>query len=88
MLQELTAFDLPVFISVDKDVLSRDELRVNWDQGSMSADTLVKAIEYIAKDCRITGVDLCGEPDKNQDGFPSDFEKSRRIDERICEILN
>ncbi|MBR0093100.1 MAG: hypothetical protein IJP92_15540, partial [Lachnospiraceae bacterium] len=33
--------DLPVFLSIDKDVLSTEEVRTNWDQGEMRLEELL-----------------------------------------------
>ena len=55
----------PVYLSVDKDILSKEELDTNWDQGNVRVDELLS----IAKDClagrKVLAVDLCGEPSAN-----------------------
>ena len=37
----------PVYLSVDKDILSKEELDTNWDQGNVRVDELLS----LAKDC-------------------------------------
>ena len=52
-----------LYISVDKDVLSRDELVTNWDQGEMSLEELREGLLFL-KDSygdNIVSVDVCGE---------------------------
>ena len=55
-----------VYISIDKDVLSREYARTDWDQGSMTLDELFASIKDISLKHKIIGVDICGEP-KNSD---------------------
>ena len=53
---------LPIYISVDKDVLSVEEFVSDWDQGKMSLGTLADELHYLAGNFNILGVDVCGEP--------------------------
>ena len=55
-----------VYISIDKDVLSREYARTDWDQGSMTLDELFASIKDISLKHKIIGVDICGEL-KNSD---------------------
>ena len=55
--------DLPVYLSVDKDVLSPSVVVTDWDQGNMTEAGLVKSIKAIGRARRILGVDICGEGD-------------------------
>lgn len=52
--------DLPIYLSIDLDVLSRDELVTNWDQGQMSMSELEQMISQAALSHRIIGIDICG----------------------------
>ena len=52
---------LPLYISIDKDVLSPAYAATNWDQGSLSLEQMKAFIEKLAKDRKIIGVDICGE---------------------------
>lgn len=49
----------PVYLSLDKDVLSKEVVRTRWDQGSFSAPHL----ERICRACsgKLAGADICGE---------------------------
>lgn len=53
---------LPVYISIDLDVLSTEYAQTNWDQGSMSTDKLCNILEHITEGRRIIGADFCGAP--------------------------
>ena len=52
---------LPLYISIDKDVLAPAYAATNWDQGSLSLEQMMIFIKKFAKDRRIIGVDICGE---------------------------
>ncbi len=49
----------PVYLSIDKDVLSPEDVRTNWDQGRMREAQLVAAIRVLTG--RIVGCDITGE---------------------------
>lgn len=59
--------ELPIYISVDKDVISENEFISDWDQGIMPVSTLIKELKCLRDSFRIVGVDICGEPDKSDD---------------------
>ena len=63
----LDALRLPVYISIDKDVLSRKVLRTNWDQGIMTEAEFRHELDRFTMDPKIhiLGVDICGEPAYN-----------------------
>ncbi|MCQ2148460.1 MAG: hypothetical protein MJZ16_13250, partial [Bacteroidales bacterium] len=65
--------DLPVFVSIDKDVLSQEYSRTNWDQGDMTFEDLVKVLEDNVKGKKILGVDICGERPSSKGGDPEDM---------------
>lgn len=51
---------LPVYLSIDKDILDRCSARTNWNQGNMSLITLEKLLrEVFAHQC-VIGADICG----------------------------
>lgn len=58
---------LPIYISIDKDVLSANEFISDWDQGNMSLAVLKKEMEFLIGRFRIIGTDICGEPDNSDD---------------------
>ena len=53
--------DLPVYISVDKDVLSPSAAITDWDQGTMTERALTESLKAIGMNRRIIGMDICGE---------------------------
>ncbi|QHQ63202.1 arginase family protein [Anaerocolumna sedimenticola] len=51
----------PLYISVDKDVLSAETVKTNWDQGKVSLDTLSSLLKTILNNQKVIGMDICGE---------------------------
>ena len=74
-LSELPETEFPVYLSIDKDVISRDELITNWDQGSATREQVLEFTKALLQRetqcgeecsgagmaCGLLGVDICGE---------------------------
>lgn len=63
----------PVYISIDKDVLSIEQYKTNWDQGILSIQCLQDLLSLMTQQYSILGVDICGEMDammQEQYGYP------------------
>lgn len=52
---------LPVYISVDKDVLSEHVVDTTWDQGEMTLAQLKKLMHMLIRSEDVIGIDICGE---------------------------
>ncbi len=52
----------PIYLSIDKDVLSDRFLKLGWSQGSMKPEELLEAVEFLREKFEIVGVDISGEP--------------------------
>jgi len=50
-----------LYISIDKDALSPTYAATNWDQGSLTLDTLKNNITALTTNRKIFGIDICGE---------------------------
>ena len=50
-----------IYISIDKDALAHAYAATNWDQGSLSTESLKKIITELAANHKILGIDICGE---------------------------
>ena len=59
LLASLAATSEPIYLSIDKDVLSRDVVQTNWDQGVMRLDELFNAIQGFLP--RLIASDVVGE---------------------------
>ena len=79
-----------LYISIDKDVLSKEFASTDWDQGDMTLDTLlslVKAcIDLTHKD--IIGVDICGGIPESKGGTPKDASLNTLADKSIIDLIN
>ncbi|GGF50635.1 hypothetical protein GCM10007301_07510 [Azorhizobium oxalatiphilum] len=53
--------DAPLWVTLDKDVLSRQEAVTNWDQGSLSLSLVLEAVSIFARHRPIAGMDVCGD---------------------------
>lgn len=52
---------IPVYISIDKDVLSQEAAATDWDQGELSLKELKMLLFEIVTREKVIGVDICGE---------------------------
>lgn len=57
----LIRMELPIYISIDKDVLDTHEARTNWNQGDMPVSVLEKLLLEVFENQQVIGVDICGE---------------------------
>lgn len=58
-LEEMSGTDMPIYFSVDKDVLCKEDAHTNWDQGVMRLTELVNLATTLRS--RIVGADVTGE---------------------------
>lgn len=49
------------YISIDKDVLSKNYARTHWSQGKLSLPVLLSIIQQLIKTTTLIGMDICGE---------------------------
>lgn len=80
--------DLPVYLSVDLDILDRQYARTDWDQGRKSLDELILDIEQIAGQHRIIGADICGGITVAKGAVPEDLRINRTTRQRLGNILS
>ena len=63
--------DLPLYVSVDKDVLCKGDASTTWSQGDMHLSELMSFFELVLERQNILGMDVCGECD--MDSCSEDF---------------
>lgn len=63
--------DLPLYVSVDKDVLCKGDASTTWSQGDMHLLELMSFLELVLERQNILGMDVCGECD--MDSCSEDF---------------
>lgn len=75
---------LPVYLSIDKDVLSKEIFNSDWDSGNMTMEYLLSEIEHLLRYYEILGIDICGEPDIKQ---YKDIQKSNFVNREILKLI-
>ena len=70
----------PIYLSIDKDVIKKDELVTNWDQGEAEAEQVLELVRTLKTESigacsglnegnlRLLGIDICGECATDQEG--------------------
>lgn len=74
---------LPLYLSIDIDVLSEEYARTHWSQGDMSLPELVAAVENLKSAHRIIGADICGGP-----GPEDCISANSRVYSELCRVLS
>ncbi len=74
--------DLPIYISVDKDVLCTEDAATIWSQGDMAFRALARYLNVIMKEQNVLTLDICGECD------PDCLEHNDRNEYVNRELLN
>lgn len=78
---------LPIYISIDKDVLSTEYAVTNWNQGIMRLEELSSIIKNIIFDNQILGVDICGESDMNEVNI-DESKKNELANSQLLRLFN
>ena len=52
---------VPLYISIDKDVLSEQYSETNWNQGELTLGMLEHMLQYFLERAPVYGIDICGE---------------------------
>ena len=75
----------PVYVSFDKDVLSKEDAVCDWDQGEMTLKGALDILGQIKEKHSFIGMDVCGEDSKWQESVTE--EKTIAINETTNGIL-
>ena len=81
--------DLPLYLSVDKDILTKRDAVTNWNQGQLDLSTLQQSLRQVLSHQRLIGADICGMPEE----CPSLAEQlkaeqiNRQSDEKIAQTI-
>lgn len=86
MLGQIPA-DLPLYVSIDKDVLTKEEVPLNWNQGETCLEQLVQALGCVwnTPGREIIGVDICGEC--REDACSGAFMASSRVNRVLAQCI-
>ena len=78
-----------IYISIDKDVLSREYARTDWSQGTMTLPQLLTLMNVALRVCgkNILGVDVCGGLSEAKGGQGEDFRINATADRAISDVF-
>lgn len=82
--------ETPIYLSIDKDILSLEDARTNWDQGDVSFEEIKEWLKELFSDCFVLGTDVCGEhtPDTTSVSRQEDIDKNNNINRKLWELLD
>ena len=75
-----------VYLSIDKDVLRREESRTDWSQGSYALETLAGWLRKLLK-MHVVAIDLCGELAPAKGATPEDLRINGETNRYLQELL-
>ncbi len=75
---------LPLYISLDKDILSKAVLETNWDQGDMGEDEFFSVLKTLYETRRVIALDVCGE-DLPDNPCESNADFNKRLIHKVCQ---
>ena len=75
-----------VYLSIDKDVLRREESRTDWSQGSYSLETLAGWLRKLMR-MDVVAIDLCGEIAPAKGATPEDIRINGGTNRFLQELL-
>lgn len=76
----------PLYISIDKDVLSKCVVQTDWDQGSMQMIEFKILLAYLFRNSHTIGIDICGEC-ANEVGLLNEIKEDDAFNEKILSFL-
>ena len=79
--------NLPVYLSIDMDVLSPAFARTDWSHGNMTPEALLEGLDAIAANHRILGVDICGGLTAAKGATPEDYLINTKLRRRLLDYF-
>lgn len=70
---------LPVYLSIDLDVLSKDCIETDWDQGEIRMEALEAAVSEVVSGHSVLGADICGGPPAGSGDFTRSLELAHTL---------
>lgn len=80
--------EVPLYISIDKDVLATEELLTNWDQGTMQLTTLLDTLKRLCGGKIVLGVDVCGLMPMSAEEGGAAYAKNMQADAKIINTMS
>lgn len=80
--------NLPIYISIDKDIINTKEAKTDWDQGDLTLKELKKIYIGICKKHKIIGIDICGDSSYDNKTFISNNDEiNNKSNKEILKII-
>lgn len=84
--------DLPLYLSIDKDILRQEDASTAWSQGTMKLEELLSCLKALrergeAGTLRILGADVCGECAGRGPGWAEGMDRNDRANRAILKEL-
>lgn len=79
--------NLPVYLSIDIDVLSPAFARTDWSHGNMTPEALLEGLDAIAANHRILGVDICGGLTAAKGATPEDYLINTKLRRKLLDYF-
>lgn len=80
--------ELPVYVSLDKDILGTEDAKTQWTQGDMTLGQMCDVLKLLKSRKTILGVDICGEGENDQSATDQEKWINCRTNERLLELLD
>ena len=80
----------PIYLSIDKDVIRREELTTNWDQGEAERKQVLELVRMLTCGTgRLIGVDICGEcaPDQEDCDLDRAIAENDKFNKEVLDII-
>lgn len=90
VLEMLSLLDpgVPVYVSIDLDVMTEEYVRTDWDQGTMTLPQLESVLSVIARSHEIIGVDICGGITRSKGASDSDMDLNLKTCREISSFVD
>ena len=85
--EALSGSSLPLYLSIDKDVLGKEYARTDWSQGNMSLGFLLELLEMVFSSRKVIGADICGEIPSHKGGNAEDFRINSLTDKALYDFF-
>lgn len=79
---------IPVYVSIDLDVLKKEYARTDWDQGVMTPVQMETVLRSVAASHEIIGIDICGGITREKGASDEDLEINACIRRRLAAFVD
>ena len=76
-----------VYISLDKDIMSKEYARTNWSQGEFTLPKIEEIIRKVAREGEIAAVDICGELSVSKGATPEDLRINLETNTKLLNLI-